>query len=189
MSNSSKRIKEIYEEIQKKIFYVVPGKWDELYLYASIIDSLGNVKIGEMYFYFLPKGILKRKFINVYEIPSKYDIEEEEYMKNIEDLYNKIKMLREECISYGQKAWSNITISIKNSRFKIEYNYDNISGGQDAYYEHHIYWRYKYLHIEPQGKKEKLAMENYLANKVISNKRNEQYDEGIYVKKQILNNK
>ena len=58
----------------------------------------------------------------------------------------------------GQKPWSNLTISIKNSRFKIEYNYDNLIGGTDAYYDHHIYWRYKYLHIEPQGKKEKQAM-------------------------------
>ena len=36
MLNNTKRIKEIYKEIQKKIFYAVPGKWDELYLYASI---------------------------------------------------------------------------------------------------------------------------------------------------------
>ena len=53
----------------------------------------------------------------------------------------------------------NLTISIKNSRFKIEYNYDNLIGGKDAYYDHHIYWRYKYLHIEPQGKKEKQAIQ------------------------------
>ena len=58
-------------------------------------------------------------------------------------------------LNNGQKPWSNLTISIKNSRFKIEYNYDNLIGGQDAYYDHHIYWRYKYLHIEPQGKKRK----------------------------------
>ena len=51
-----------------------------------------------MYFYFLPKGILKRKFINVYEVPAKYDIEEDEYMKVVESLYNEIKLLREECI-------------------------------------------------------------------------------------------
>ena len=48
MLNNTKRIKEIYEEIQKRIFYVVPGKWDELYLYASIIDRLGKVQTGEM---------------------------------------------------------------------------------------------------------------------------------------------
>ena len=183
MLNNSKRIKEIYEKIQRKIFYAIPEKWDELYLYASIIDRLGNVQTGEMYFYFMPKGILKRKYINVYEIPSKYDIEEDEYMEVVQLLYDEIKELREEFIRTKQKVWSNITISIKNSRFKIEYNYDNLIGGKDAYYEHHIYWRYKYLHIEPQGKKERQALENYLANQNQNkNKRNEQYDEGIYLK-------
>ncbi len=81
--NNTKRIKELYEEIQRKIFYSIPGKWDELYLYASIIERLGKLETGEMYFYFMPKGILKRKYINVYEVPSKYDIEEEEYLKLI----------------------------------------------------------------------------------------------------------
>ena len=173
MLNNSKEIKDIYEEIQRKIFYAVPGKWDELYLYASIIDRLGNVQTGEMYFYFLPKGLLKRKFINLYEIPAKYDIEEDEYMKFVEDLYDEVKLLREECIKNGKKVWSNLTISIKNSRFKIEYNYDNLIGGKDAYYDHHIFWRQKYLHIEPQGKKEKHAIENYLARENKSIKKDE----------------
>ena len=31
-------------------------------------------------------------------------------------------------------------------------------GGQDEYYDHHIYWRKKYLHIEPCGKKEEKAL-------------------------------
>ena len=119
---NTKKIKELYEEIQKKIFYIVPGKWDELYLYASIIDRLGKVQTGEMYFYFLPKGLLKRKFINVYEVPSKFDIEEDEYLKLVELLYDKIKELRDEFINSHQKVWTNITISIKNNKFKIEYN-------------------------------------------------------------------
>ena len=130
MLNNTKRIKEIYEEIQKKIFYAVPGKWEELYLYASIIDRLGKVQTGEMYFYFMPKGILRRKFINVYEVPAKYNIEEEEYLKLVNLLYEEIKLLREEFAKSGQKVWSNITISIKNNKFKIEYNYDNLLGGQ-----------------------------------------------------------
>ena len=75
MINNTKKIKELYENIQRKLFDIVPGKWDELYLYASIIERLGKVQVGEMYFYFMPRGILKRKFINVYEVPNKYNIE------------------------------------------------------------------------------------------------------------------
>ena len=182
MLNNTKKIKEIYEEIQKKIFYAVPGRWDELYLYASIIDRLGKVQTGEMYFYFMPKGILKRKFVNVYEVPSKYNIEEDEYMKLVDLLYGEIKALRDEFAKTGQKVWSNITISIKNNRFKVEYNYDNLLGGQDEYYDHHIFWRNKYLHIEPHGRKEKNAIEQYLKNRQFSKKKDEEYDMGLYQK-------
>ena len=183
MLNNTKRIKELYEEIQRKIFYIVPGKWDELYLYASIIDRLGKVQTGEMYFYFMPKGILKRKFINVYEVPAKYDIEEEEYLKLVELLYDCIKKLREEFAKTKQAIWSNITITIKNSRFKIEYNYDKILGTQESYYNHHIFWRYKYLNIEPHSKKERQAIEQYLNNQRPSVKKDEEYDTGIYIKR------
>lgn len=180
--NNTNQIKETYKEIQKRIFCAVPGKWDELYLYASIIDRLGKVQTGEMYFYFMPKGIIKRKFINVYEVPSKYDIEESEYMKLVELIYDEIKLLREEFAKSNQKMWSNVTISIKNNRFKIEYNYDNLFGGEKAYYNHHIYWRYKYLNIKPHSKKEKRAIEEYLTNRKTTKKKDEQYDSGFYQK-------
>lgn len=180
---NTKKIKELYEEIQKKIFYIVPGKWDELYLYASIIDRLGKVQTGEMYFYFLPKGLLKRKFINVYEVPNKYDIEEEEYLKLVEWLYDKIKELRQEFINTNQHVWSNLTISIKNNKFKIEYNYDKLLGSKDEYYNHHIYWRYKYLGIEPHSKKERQAIDEYLKNIKHSKFKDQEYDTGIYLKR------
>ncbi len=183
MLNNTKKIKELYEEIQRMIFYAVPGKWDELYLYASIIERLGKVETGEMYFYFMPKGLLKRKFINVYEVPNKYDIEEEEYLKLVEWLYDKIKELRQEFKNSNQHVWSNLTISIKNNKFKIEYNYDKLLGSKDEYYDHHIYWRYKYLQIEPHSKKERQAIDEYLKNIKHSKFKDQEYDTGIYLKR------
>ena len=183
MLNNTKKIKELYEEIQRMIFYAVPGKWDELYLYASTIERLGKVETGEMYFYFMPKGLLKRKFINVYEVPNKYDIEEEEYLKLVEWLYDKIKELRQEFINTNQHVWSNLTISIKNNKFKIEYNYDKLLGSKDEYYNHHIYWRYKYLGIEPHSKKERQAIDEYLKNIKHSKFKAQEYDTGIYLKR------
>ena len=186
MINNTKKIKEIYENIQKKLFYIVPGKWDELHLYSSIIERLGKIQIGEMYFYFMPKGILKRKYVNVYEVPNKYNIEEEEYLKLVELLYDEIKDLREEFKKSGQKTWSNITISIKNERITYEFGYDNLLGGQEEYYDHHIYWRKKYLNIDPCGKKENKAYKKYLINLKQNNHiKNETYMTGIYLKRQV----
>lgn len=30
--------KKIYSEIQKKLFYIIPEKWESVFLYASIVD-------------------------------------------------------------------------------------------------------------------------------------------------------
>ena len=96
MLNHTKKIKEIYEVIQKMIFYMIPEKWDKLYLYSSVIDMPEGKKTGELYFYYIPKGILRKKPVNVYEIPSKFNIDEEEYLKLVKALYQKIQQLREE---------------------------------------------------------------------------------------------
>ena len=185
MINNTKKIKELYENIQRKLFNIVPGKWDELYLYASIIERLGKVQVGEMYFYFMPRGILKRRFINVYEVPNKYNIEEEEYLKLVELLYDEIKELREEFRKTNQKVWSNLTISIKNDRITYTFCYDNLLGGQDEYYDHHIYWRKKYLHIEPCGKKEEKAFKKYLSTRNLEVPKSDEYITGIYLKRQV----
>ena len=125
MLKTTKKIKEIYEDIQKKIFYMIPEKWDELYLYASVIERFGSIETGELFFYYIPKGILRKNPINVYEIPAKFNLEEAEYLRLVDLLYSKIKELREEFkkIEKG-RTWSNLTISIKNMRFHIKYDYE-----------------------------------------------------------------
>ena len=66
----------------------------------------------------------------------------------------------------------------------MEYNYDILNGGQEEYFNHHIYWRQKYLGIEPHGRKEKTAIKQYNFNRKKSNKKDEEYLAGIYLKKQ-----
>ena len=156
MLNHTKKIKEIYEDIQKKIYYMIPEKWDKFYLYSSIIDMPNNVKTGELFFYYVPKGVLKKKPINVYEIPNKFNLDENEYLKLVELLYDKIKELREEFKNTKQELWSNITIIIQNARF---------------------------LEIGPQqvSKDEKEILKRYtLGTRYMSRK--EIYEFGIYVK-------
>ena len=135
----------LYTEIQKKLFYIIPEKWESIYLYASIIDVPNQKPVGEMYFYYLPRGIIKRKFVNGYEIPSMFNIDEEQYSKLITDVYNQIKQLRECYIKNNKRVWSNVTISIENMRFKIEFDYSNILDSEYNSYERHLIWRYVYL--------------------------------------------
>ncbi len=185
MIEYTQKIEELYEDIQKKIFYMIPEKWDKLYLYASVVESLGNVETGELYFYYEPKGILKKNFVNVYEIPSKFNLDEKEYSKLVETLYTKIKELRKEFkkIRKDEKVWSNLTISIKNLRFKVEYNYEDFKKSKFSSYDRHIIWRYEYLNIgmDRCNKEEKEILKEYLET-TKPEIRKEEYECGIYIK-------
>ena len=183
MLKNTKNIKGIYEEIQRKLFYMIPEKWDEVYLYASVIERLGRLETGELFFYYIPKGLLKRKTINVYEIPSKFNIDEEEYLKLVEILYRNIKQLREEFKRSNQKVWSNLTIIIRKSKFRIEYNYEDLQNSDYNNYERHIIWRYKYLKqgIEYCNREEREILLRYLNGPKRLNS-NQAYEEGIYIK-------
>ena len=68
------KIKNLYTEIQRQLFYMIPEKWNKVYLYSSIIERQNNLETGELYFYYIPSGILKKNPVNVYEIPTKFSI-------------------------------------------------------------------------------------------------------------------
>ena len=183
MLKNTKSIRKRYEEIQKKLFYMIPEKWEEVYLYASVIERLGSLQTGELFFYYVPRGLIKRKPVNVYEIPSKFNIPEEEYLKLVEILYRNIKDLREEFKKSGQKVWSNLTIILRKSKFRVEYNYEELQNSEYNNYERHIIWRYKYLNqgIEVCNKDERQILLRYLNGpKKLSS--DEAYEEGVYIK-------
>ena len=185
MLRNTKRIKDKYEDIQKKLFYMIPEKWENLYLYASIIDKPNKKTTGELFFYYVPKSILKKNPVNVYEIPSKFNIDEDQYGKLVEILYDSIKELRQEFANTGQELWSNITILIKGTKFAIEYGYEDLNNDGLTSYERHIIWRYKYLglSIDYANKEEKEMLKKYLIDKELNGEgKKEYYDAGIYIK-------
>lgn len=185
MLNHTKKIKEIYEDIQRKIFYMIPEKWDKLYLYSSVLDEPDKEgKTGELFFYYIPKGIFKKKAVNVYEIPAKFNLDEGQYLKLVRLLYAKIKELREEFRKSERKQiWTNITLSIQNLKFRVEYDYTDLNNSDFSSYERHVIWRYKMLGIgeEQVSKEDKEILQRYfLGAKTLSKK--EQYDSGIYIR-------
>ena len=173
----------LYLEIQKKLFYIIPEKWESIHLYASVIDVPGQKPVGEMYFYYLPKGIIKKKFVNGYEIPSIFNIEEEQYSKLITDIYNLIKLLRECAVNARKKPWSNVTITIQNFQFKVEFDYENLEESRFDSYERHVIWRYLNLKeaIDVFSKKEQKIIDVYKEYiKTKPDVKKDSYTEGIY---------
>lgn len=185
MLNHTKKVKEIYEDIQRKLFYMIPEKWEKLYLYSSVLDEPDREgKTGELFFYYIPKGIFKKKPVNVYEIPIKFNLDENQYLRLVQILYGKIKELRQEFRkSETKEIWSNLTMSIQSLRFKVEYDYTDLNHSDFSSYERHVIWRYENLGIgeEQISKEDKEVLKRYhLGARTLARK--EHYDVGIYIR-------
>ena len=176
-------IRSLHKEIQKNIIVMLPEKYKKVCLYASVLDgkSLSN---GEMFFYYFPSGILKKNPINVYEIPKIFDVEEEQYIKLERVLYESIKKLKRYCVTVEQNLWSNLTIIMEETKYHVEYNYDDLMNSEFDNYSRHLIWRYKYLDmpIESYTKKEREVIERYFDSYEYRNSETVVYEENIYEK-------
>ena len=172
-------IKNIYSNIQEQLFFMIPEKWEKVYLYASIMELIDGRETGEMYFYYYPKGILKKKPINVYEIPNRFDIDENAFMKLVNKLYETIKSLRNEFKNESFKLWSNVTISIANLKFTVEYSYENLINSKYTKEDRHNIWVYKNLEkpLDSFKKEEKVKILQYLDEPI---QKIDVYTESIY---------
>lgn len=176
------KMKDLYQEIRKKLFNMIPEKWESIYLYSSIMRGVGGIETGEMFFYYFPKGILKKNPVNVYEIPSRFSLDEESYMQLVDSLYASIKELRGEFKKLRKPIWDSITIKIEKLRFIVEFHYD----GNTSYnhYEKHVVWQYKNLKVplDSFNKKDRATILQYLEEEATRNSRTITYEEPLYQK-------
>lgn len=181
--STSANMHKLYKEIQNKLFDMIPEKWNKIFLYASVLDGKNKIETGEMYFYYVPKGILKREPVNVYEVPNKFNLDETSYFKLADDLYNTIKKLRKEYITINARKWSNIVISIEDFMFKVEYKFDNLVTSPYSNYDRHLVFRYKYLDVgfNSFNKREKLMVLDYIEKEKNSDLPVDEYEESLYI--------
>lgn len=178
------KVRSIYATLQRQLFYMIPEKWDRIYLYAAVSEKMNHLETGEMFFYYYPKGLLKKNPVNVYEVPSKFNIDEEAYMKLVNELYSTIQLLRKEFEKAGEKVWTNLTVSIENLKFRVEYDYTDLEKSGYSSYDRHIIWQYKYLDlaIERLSKKDRIMLENYIEEEQFHNKETKKHMENMYEK-------
>ena len=189
MKKTRNTIKSIYSEIRELLFKMIPEKWDSIYLYASVIEDKHLSENGEMFFFYYPKSIIKKNPVNVYEVPRKFNINEQEYMMLAVQLYNLIKDLRHKCQEIDNILWSNITISIENVEFLAEYNLDDLVNSPYTAEDRRIIWKYKYLNypLERMKKKEREVLNRYLQEEEWGGHATTIYSETFY-QKHIHNN-
>ena len=156
-------IKHMHEEIQKKLFAMIPEKWDRLCLYAGVMDHPNKLQTGEMFFYYFPKGVLRKNPINVYEVPAKFNIDEASYLQMADDLYGTIKELRNIQIENKEKPWDNMTIVIENLKYRAIFEYQDPMTEVFDFQEKRIIWTYRYLKVpfESLNKSEREVIQRF----------------------------
>ena len=181
---SRTNLKNLYSDIRELLFRMIPEKWESIYLYASVVENKNHIENGEMFFYYFPKGIIRKNPVNVYEVPAKFNIDENEYMKLANQLYEYIKKLKHECIEIDKIYWSNITISIENVEFLVEYNLDDLNNSLYTNDDRRMIWKYKYLDypIEKLDKDERKILKKYLDEEEIGQHGVSVYSETFYQK-------
>ena len=175
-------IRRLYSQIQNQLFQMIPENFESIYLYCSITEQIKGSPIGEMYFYYFPKGLLKKKPVNVYEIPDKFNIQDEAFSKLVNNLYLLFKQLREEFIQSDEKVWTNLTVSVENLRFTIEYFYDDISLSEYSNIERHVIWKHQYVQkdLSTYSKKERELIQKFIEKQKNEKKESSYYTEGVY---------
>ena len=187
-------IRKVYSELQKQLFYLIPEKWDRIYLYASVEEKIKGIETGELFFYYFPKGILKKNPVNVYEVPNKFNLNEDEYIKLVERLYKEIKKIRDIFKKENHRLWHSVTIRVEGLKFEIEYNYEVLNYNKYSDEERHIIWKYNNLKLpeEAFSRNERKIIRKYINENIYFSPDIEIYSESIYknpVKKIVDYNK
>ena len=146
------------------------------------MERQNNLDTGELYFYYIPSGILKKNPVNVYEIPNKFSINEDTYLKLVDRLYAEVKKLQKAFVESGEEKWQGLVISIADFRFNVEYFYDDLGNSKFTSYEKHLIFRHTYLDypITSFNKNERNVIDRYI-NEVRFNKpRKKVYSEVMY---------
>ena len=139
---------QFYMKIQDHLFEMIPESWKTVFLHTSFIDIPNQIPKGELFVYYIPKGFLKRKPVNCYEIPSLFDIDEEDYSRLIASLYNVIKLLRDSYRKFRKVKFTTIDVICSNKNFIVKYGFEDLLNSRYTSEERHLIWRYENLQID-----------------------------------------
>lgn len=150
---------EVYQEILNTINEIIPVNWENVLLYAEILDDS-----REVYFFFNTNK--QQEYIYSHDIPDIFEVSENIYDDLLINLQDSFKKLRDEFKINEQKTWTNLTLKIKNrNQFIIDFNYDDVLNSHYNTYQRMAIWEYENLGYLPEDEEDKEAVLNYIKNK------------------------
>ncbi|MGD7043349.1 antitoxin YezG family protein [Jeotgalibacillus proteolyticus] len=153
-----KEMDRLYKEIAETVNEMIPEDWKKFYLYAQISENGG----GTYFFYNTREN---DKYMYSLEIPSKFQIDEDEFERKEDLLYKLSKDLRQVFKDNQQELWYSYTMTLESSgAFKLHYDYTDWFETEYSFSDQMIIWKYKYLDEKPNDKKDKAMLDTYLAD-------------------------
>lgn len=127
-----------FEIIADKIQDVLPNGWKKVVFYAEVTDDS-----YEMFYYVFTSG--SDKPIQCYDLPDKYEIDEDQIDAVFEKIYEPLRKERSGLVAEGKEPWTNYTLLLTNDgSFKVDYDFTSL---EDGGYEYRKTWRKKYIDI------------------------------------------
>ena len=115
-------------------------------------------------------------------MPNKFNLNEEEYVKLVEVLYNEVKRIWVIYKDKKHRLWHSITIRIEGLKFEIEYNYDELDSTKFSDIDKHIIWKYNNLKLpdEAYSSQDRKIIRKYINENIYFSPDIETYSESIY---------
>ncbi|MCM3087670.1 antitoxin YezG family protein [Bhargavaea ginsengi] len=128
--------KEIFQEAAQVINDLIPEEWNKVYLYVE-----GWEDFSTEYFYYDPAD--GRAPVLSHQIPTLFDLDEEEFEDREFELAERILDLQDAFKELGQEPWTSLTFILEcNGQFHVEYGYENLRDVEMV--EQREAWKAKY---------------------------------------------
>ena len=143
------RQNELIRAIAQQMSDTIPDEWKEFYFHADINDDFS----GGIYFFFNTKE--STDYIYSEDIPEIYNVNEDEYDKNWDTLYDLSVSLKQLFIENEQDPWQAMTIIVdEKMSLKMDYDYADWLSSPYTPTPLRNYFKYKYLGKVPEDKKQ-----------------------------------
>lgn len=150
---NTNKMEKLYDDISIQLNKMIPEQWERILMYAEIDEYSSTV-----FFYYI--SLKDKSPIYSLDIPELFNIDENEFEEEADNLEEYIQELLDEFIINKQKPWTNLTFKLDISgKFDIQYDYSNLENTNP--YKNHIIWVYKNLGLC----RDKKIIEEYLNNK------------------------
>lgn len=152
----SQKMGEIYQKIANKLNDIIPGDWNQIYLYAEVIHMDSTL----VYFYFNTEE--EGQYYYYFDIPDIYSIERSIFKDMTRELFRLMEELHEEFRTHNDEVWTNLTLSLSSlGKFNTSYGYEDVLSSEITIDERRLLFKYKHLDLIPEDEQDRQFVEAY----------------------------